>query len=66
MIVRRYEKKVIGPSAEAQFSEEAQILAQQGYWPATQSFAANNALLGAAIGTGYLTVSFAKQQGSAA
>jgi hypothetical protein len=62
VMVRRYDKTFLGPSAEAQFSEEAKILAAEGYWPATQSFASNEALIGVSTGHGSLTVSFAKRQ----
>jgi hypothetical protein len=61
VIVRRYDRKAFGPNAEKRFAEEARIVALHGYFPATQSFADNNALAGVSMGMGTLTVSYARR-----
>jgi hypothetical protein len=60
VIVRKYTSSPFRPADKA-FAEEAQILAEFGYIPTSQSFAANNVLTGIAIGTGDLIVSYARQ-----
>ena len=60
VVVRKYMSLPFRPADKA-FAEDAKILAEFGYFPTSQSFAANNVLTGIAIGTGDLTVSYARQ-----
>lgn len=60
VVVRKY-MSLPFRTADKAFAEDAKILANYGYFPTSQSFAANNVLTGIAIGTGDLTVSYARQ-----